>query len=279
MIAVIGAGGQLGSAFMRHLGPEATGFLRHQLNLTERDQVRDWMRLKRPQVVINCAAYTSVDSAETDQELAMAVNAEAVLVLAEEATRVGARLVTFSSDYVFDGTKPESYVESDPPNPLNVYGRSKLAGERAALQVAPETLVVRTAWLMSSTHRNFASVILGLLGQGPVQVVSDQVGSPTIVDDLVPVVLEAIGMQLSGVVHMCGQGTASWHQLAVEIAQSAGINPALVEATTTDRRPTPARRPKNSVLRSEVAPLVGLSQLPHYGDGLDRLVAALQSNS
>ncbi|HHC08660.1 MAG TPA: NAD(P)-dependent oxidoreductase, partial [Actinobacteria bacterium] len=163
MIVVLGAGGQLGSAFLRLLGRRATGLTRADLDLTDLDTISQVLDRLAPELVVNCAAYTAVDAAEDDEATARRVNAEAVEVLARWTHRAGAKLVTFSTDYVFDGTKETPYVESDPPRPINVYGETKRAGEVAALATDPEALVVRTSWLLSSTHPNFVTTILRLL--------------------------------------------------------------------------------------------------------------------
>jgi dTDP-4-dehydrorhamnose reductase len=152
VIAVLEAGGQLGTAFTTMLGDRAAPVTRQDLDLEDLDSIRPWVRTSRPELVVTCSAYTAVDAAESDEATSRAVNALAVGELAAACAEAGSRLVTFSTDYVFDGTKPTGYVESDTPNPLNAYGRTKPEGERLALARHPQVLVVRTSWLLSATH-------------------------------------------------------------------------------------------------------------------------------
>ena len=275
MIAVLGARGQLGSAFCRLLGAAAAAVTRAELDLTDLEAIVPWVKTHRPEVIVNCAAYTAVDAAEEDKATARRVNAEAVGVLAEAARNEGARLVTFSTDYVFDGTKPEPYVESDPPRPLSVYGRTKAEGERLALEANPEALVVRTSWVLSGTHPNFAATMLRLIRRGPVRVVEDQKGRPTIVDDLAEATMACLDAGVAGIVHLTNQGETTWYGLAKEVAAIAGLDPDRVSPCTTLEYPRPAPRPANSVLDSERLAGFGVAPLPHYRPSLERVVAEL----
>lgn len=274
MIAVLGANGQLGQAFTRLLD-SATAVTREQLDLSEPDRIEPWIAANRPELVINCAAYTAVDAAESDVETARLVNATAVGVLAEVTARYGVGLVTFSTDYVFNGSKESAYVESDEPNPLNVYGQTKLEGERLVASHNPEALVVRTSWVLSGTHRNFAATMLDLIGEGEVRVVDDQRGRPTLVDDLAPAVMEAVDRGVSGVVHLTNEGSTTWFDLAREIAGIAGLDPERVIPISTSEFPRPAPRPANSVLDSERVGLLGLTPLPNYRAALKAAVGQL----
>ena len=161
------------------------------------------------------------------------------------------RFISFSTDNVCDGTKDGGYVESDEPNPVNAYGRSKLLGEQLALDANPDTLIVRTSWLLSGTHRNFASTMLQMVAEGEVSVVNDQFGRPTLVDDLAPAVLEATDRGLDGVLHLANAGVTTWYDLARQIVDLAGLDSGRVHACSTADYPTPAERPANSVLDSE----------------------------
>jgi len=268
VIAVLGAKGQLGSAFVRALGDSCLPVTRADLDLTDVGTIEPWVRSVRPDLVINCAAYTAVDAAETDVETARIVNAIAVGALAETAARHEVGLVTFSTDYVFDGEKETGYVESDEPNPLNVYGRTKLEGEQLALTAHPDVLVVRTSWLLSSTHRNFLTTMLGKLAEGEVTVVTDQRGRPTFVDDLVQATVNAADVGATGILHLTNQGETTWFDLARQIADQAGFDPSLVQPTTSAQLNRPARRPANSVLDSERLGLFGLKELPAYSRAL-----------
>jgi dTDP-4-dehydrorhamnose reductase len=264
VIAVLGSRGQLGSAFARLLGDEAVLLTRSDLDLRNHDGIRAWVQSARPEVILNCAAYTAVDAAESDQHTARAVNALAVGALAQACSVTGTRLVTFSTDYVFDGRKQTPYVESDPPDPLNVYGATKAEGERLALDTNPETLVIRTSWLLSTTHRNFLTVMLDRLAEGEVAVVDDQRGRPTFADDLAAATLHAVDIGASGILHLTNQGVATWYGLARAIADQAGIDPGRVLPTTAAVSERPALRPSNSVLDSERLGPLGIRPLPDW---------------
>jgi dTDP-4-dehydrorhamnose reductase len=272
VIAVLGAGGQLGSAFVRILPDDTVLVTRAELDLGRPDEIDAWVSAARPDLVINCAAYTAVDAAEGDPEGARLVNATAVGRLAESTAAHGIGLVTFSTDYVFDGTKAIGYVESDLPNPLNVYGATKLEGENLLLEANPEALVIRTSWVLSETHRNFASTMFEMISKGPVSVVDDQMGRPTLVDDLAPATMNAVNSGVSGVLHLTNQGETTWYGLAREVAGIAGLDPSLVIPITTEEFPRPARRPANSVLDSERVGDLGLIRLPHYRAALEDAV-------
>ena len=270
MIAVLGAGGQLGSAFVRRLGDRCLAVTRDELDLAETGSIDPWVDLLRPDLVINCAAYTAVDAAETDADTAWAVNAVAVGALAEATARRDVGFVTYSTDYVFDGEKESGYVESDQPNPLNVYGATKLEGERLALDAHPKALIVRTSWLLSATHRNFLTTMLDLLDKGEVRVVNDQKGRPTFVDDLITGTLAAVDAGASGLLHLTNQGETTWFGLAHEIASTTGRDPSLVKPTNSSALNRPAARPANSVLDSERRQQVGIDALPPYLEALTR---------
>ncbi len=277
MIVVTGATGQLGSAFRRRLGDDARYLTRPDLDLTDPAAIRPVIEKLRPTAVINCAAYTAVDQAEEHEATARVVNATAVGELSDLTKAIGARLVTFSTDYVFDGTKEGPYVETDDPNPINAYGRTKLEGEQLALGASQETLVIRTSWLLSGTHPNFAATMLRLLAAGPVTVVDDQHGRPTFVDDLAAGTLEALEAGATGILHLVNAGTTTWYDLAREIADLVGLDADRVQPATTDDFPRPARRPANSVLESVRLVEFGLAPLPDYHESLGQAVAQLSA--
>ena len=268
MIAVLGANGQLGSAFVRELGDACLAVTRADLDLIDVETIEPWVSSVRPDLVINCAAYTAVDAAETDAETARTVNANAVGALADSTARHSLKLVTFSTDYVFDGEKETGYVESDEPNPLNVYGRTKLEGEQVAMAAHSGVLVVRTSWLLSSTHRNFLTTILGKLAEGEVTVVDDQRGRPTLVNDLVQATVNAIEVGATGILHLTNGGETTWFELAREIARVAGFVPELVKPIRSSELDRAAVRPSNSVLNSERLEALGIMELPRYQRGL-----------
>ncbi|WP_338860144.1 dTDP-4-dehydrorhamnose reductase [Mycetohabitans rhizoxinica] len=221
-----------------------------------------------PDIVINAAAYTAVDCAEQEEALANRVNAEAVEAMADAARRVGALLIHYSSDYVFDGSKLDGYVEDDQVNPLNAYGRSKLLGERAVMQSAGDWLIFRTSWVFAARGRNFLRTMLGLGGRHTtLRVVADQFGAPTSARFLATATAFAVhqcirerqaGRFESGLFHLSAQGRASWHQFAAEIfTQARAMLPALplrvgeVQAVSSSEYATAAKRPSNSVLSNE----------------------------
>ena len=275
MIVVTGVTGQLGSAFRRRLGDRARYLDRDDLDLADVAAIRPTIERLSPALVINCAAYTAVDQAEEDEETARLVNAAAVGAMAEVSNDIGASLVTFSTDYVFDGTSERPYVESDETKPINAYGRTKFEGEQLALGASPQTLVIRTSWLLSGTHPNFAATMLRLIAAGPVQVEDDQRGHPTFVDDLVAATLDALEAGATGILHLANQGTTTWYGLAREIADLAGLDVDRVQPVGTDAFPRPALRPANSVLDSVRFDEFDLAPLPDYHESLDRAVAQL----
>jgi dTDP-4-dehydrorhamnose reductase len=275
VIVVTGVSGQLGSAFRRRLGDGARYLTRADLDLTDVASIRPAIEELRPAVVVSCAAYTAVDRAEEDGEMARLVNATAVEELATVTKDIGARLVTFSTDYVFDGTKEGPYVETDEPHPINVYGRTKLEGERLALAANPQTLVIRTSWVLSGTHPNFAATMIRLVAAGHVSVVDDQRGHPTLVDDLALATLDAVDAGATGTLHVTNQGTTTWFGLAREVAELAGLDADRVQPVSTDEFSRPAPRPANSVLDSVRFDEFGLSPLPDYHESLDQAVAQL----
>ena len=259
-IMLTGGGGQLAWELERALAPlgEVLCFDRATLDLGDAAALARRVRELRPDVVVNAAAFTAVDRAEAESELAQRVNGIAPGVLAEEARRAGALMVHYSTDYVFDGAKQAAYVESDPPNPINAYGRSKLAGERAVAQAAGDHLILRTCWLYGARGQNFLRTILRLaLTRERLRVVSDQVGKPTWVRPLAEATGQILAQRIaraggeSGLFHLACAGETSWHGFARAILEEFAVEldrrPAL-EAISTPEYPLPAARPANSRL-------------------------------
>ena len=259
-ILLTGSNGQLGWELERALSPlgQVFAFDRGTLDIGDFAAVAARLRETRPEVVVNAAAFTAVDRAEAEPELALRINGVAPGIIAEEARRAGALLVHYSTDYVFDGAKRGPYAETDVPNPLNAYGRGKLAGERAVAQAAGEHIVLRTSWLYGTRGQNFLRTILRLaLTRDRLRIVDDQVGAPT----WCRLVAEATGQILaqriargggeSGVFHLACAGSTSWHGFAQAIleqfADEIERKPAL-EAISTPEYPLPAARPANSLL-------------------------------
>lgn len=276
MIVVTGPTGQLGTAFGRLLeGREVRNLSETELDFKHLEEIPRALAAIGPSMVINCAAYTAVDAAEKDEDTARIVNATAVGALAAACADIGARFVTFSTDYVFDGTSADGYVESDRPNPMSAYGRTKLEGERLALDRNPDALVVRTSWLLSGTHANFASTMIELISRGPVRVVDDQRGRPTLADDLARATVDAVGRRATGILHLANEGITTWYGLAREIASVAGLDPERVTPCSTDEFPRPAPRPADSVLNSERVAELGIDPMPPYQASLAAAVKQL----
>ena len=255
---VVGAGGQLGRELIR-VAPERftiTAADRPQLDIREKKQVRAFVNAARPTVILNAAAYTAVDRAEAEPEHAFAVNASGPEHLARAAVACGARLIHLSTDFVFDGFRGRPYRVQDTPQPLSVYGESKLRGEIAVQEICgAHAAIVRTSWVYSRFGKNFVRTILGLLAErDELQVVVDQIGSPTWVGTLAPALWEIAGRpEVHGTLHWTDAGVASWYDFAMAI-QQIGIELGLpataipIIPVTTEAFPTPAKRPAYSVL-------------------------------
>lgn len=274
---VTGAGGQLATAFERVLEGEVFMAREAALDIRDADALRAAVRAFAPDVVVHTAAYTDVDGAEADEATAVAVNVEGTRNVVQAVRGTHTFVVYFSTDYVFDGTKGRPYVETDAPAPLNVYGRSKLAGEEIVLEWV-HGMVFRTAWLFSETGQNFVKTILAkgraLATTGePLRVVDDQVGSPTYAWHLAAAVDEALRLGVSpGLYHMAGSGYCSWHELAREVVALAGL-PVEVEPIRSTELGRPAKRPAFSALESERP----IPRLPHWADGVAEVVDQLTS--
>ncbi len=267
---LLGGSGQVGTALKAALD-DVIAPSRSELDLAtaDLDSVHRLVAEIRPEVVVNCAAYTAVDRAEDETTLAEIVNGRAVGILAEIAARAGIPLVTFSTDYVFDGSADSPYLESSVTNPLNAYGRSKLLGEELALLSNPRTLIIRTSWVISRTHPNFVSTMLRLAREGrEIKVVDDQRGCPTVADHLAAAAIEALDRDAGGLLHITNQGDTTWFHLAVAAITAAGLDPALVDPCPTSEYPTKAARPAYSVLGSERTSELGLTSLPPWQDAL-----------
>jgi dTDP-4-dehydrorhamnose reductase len=275
-LLVTGGAGMLGQAVAAaatRLGHDVVALSRAELDVTDADHVRRVVAAAEPRAVINCAAWTDVDGAETAEAAATAVNGDGAGNVARAAAEVGARIVHVSTDYVFDGERAhagggagEPWIESDTVNPLGAYGRSKLAGEEQVAAATPEHAIVRTAWLYGAGGRNFVDTMLALGDErDEVSVVTDQVGSPTWTVHLAEGLVElAERGDDVGILHAAGGGACSWYELAVEVFDRAGMR-CRVLPTTSDRFPRPARRPAYSVLGTErdEAPV-----LPPWQDGV-----------
>lgn len=270
-LVVTGGSGQLGTAF-RHRHPDGWYPTRDEFDLLTIDEVTVVKALESrgATALVNCAAYTAVDRAEEDEITAKGVNEDAVRVLAGAAATVGIPFVTYSTDYVFDGTARTPYTEDSSTRPLNAYGRTKLAGEEAAMAANPSSLIIRTSWVISGTHPNFVATMLRLNTHGKeVRVVDDQVGRPTVVDDLAVVTDQLLSDYLSGIVHVTNQGEeTTWYELARTAVELAGGDVGLLSPCTTEEYPTPAARPGYSVMESIRVSV----EIPRWRDSLPDVV-------
>jgi dTDP-4-dehydrorhamnose reductase len=272
VILVTGAAGQLGTAFRRLLGEDGTFLGRSELDLADVSRIPATIGSYDPATIINCAGYTAVDRAESEEDLARAVNADAVEALAREAAARSIPFVTFSTDYVFDGRGPDPYSEDDPVAPLNAYGRTKQEGEARALDVYASSLIVRTSWVISGTHKNFISAILTRARTGDLRVVADQRGRPTVASDLAAATMEAVARNANGLLHLANEGATTWFDLARTAVEIAGMASEKVAPCTTDEYPTPAARPAYSVLSTARAASLGIMPMPRWESSLPALV-------
>src|ERR687895_1008940 len=248
---VFGGAGMLGQAVVAEAGSrgwDPLGLSREQADITDRDRLLSWADAFRPDVVVNCAAFTRVDDCETETQRAFAVNGEAVAHAADAASRAGAALVHVSTDYVFDGEAREPYREDAPTAPRSVYGRSKLEGERRALAYE-RSLVVRTSWLFGPGGPNFVATMVRLIEDGrlPLRVVRDQEGCPTYTPFLAAALLDLAHLGATGIVHYRNREPVSWYAFASEIARLWSGTAEVVPVTTAEF-PRPAPRPAYSVL-------------------------------
>lgn len=249
-VLVTGAAGMLGRDLVDHLaGRHEVTAVDLDVDVTDAAAVLECARAARPDAIVHLAAWTDVDAAEEHEDAAAAVNAEGSANVARAAAAVGAALVVPSTDYVFDGTAPDGYAEHDPPAPLGAYGRTKLAGERAAMAAHPAgTRIARTAWLYGAHGRNFVDTMRALGAErDEVAVVGDQVGSPTWTRDLAPALEDLIGRP-PGIFHTAGAGAVSWAGLAEAVFEEAGLR-CRVRRITTAELGRPAPRPARSPLR------------------------------
>lgn len=255
-IIVTGANGQLGKELQRL----AKGFpqfefiflAKEDLPIHHFEMVRHYFSVYHPACLINCAAYTAVDRAESEKERAFQINGEAVGVLAAVCKQHATRLIHISTDYVFDGTATEPYKEDSPTNPQSVYGASKLEGEKQALQFNPDSIIIRTSWVYSEFGKNFVRTMLKLMQEKEeINVVNDQMGSPTYASDLAEAILQILssGKWEPGIYHYCNDGIISWYDFAVAIKEFTGNN-CKVNPIPTTAFPTAAKRPAFSVLNT-----------------------------
>jgi dTDP-4-dehydrorhamnose reductase len=279
-IVIVGAGGQLGSDCGKLLSGKHQVVSRDlpQVDIGDAGSVARLLEETRPQVIINCAAYTAVDACESNLELSWRINALGPRFLAEGAARHQARLIHISTDYVFDGHRPapQPYVEDDAPNPLSQYGRSKLAGEEAVIKACANHVILRTAWLYGATGKNFLKTMLRLAVADPhrqLKVVDDQHGSLTWSRTLARQIEQLLDGGITGIVHATSEGHATWYEVARTFLTAMGL-PFSMRPCTTAEYPTPAHRPANSILENRVLHQAGCNLFVDWRQDLEHFVAA-----
>jgi dTDP-4-dehydrorhamnose reductase len=268
-IIVTGANGQLGQELQR-LATDFPAFTFHfyshtELDIADDDQVQRVFGGLTPTYCINGAAYTAVDKAESEPRVAFSINAESTKNLAAACREQGARFIHISTDYVFNGMGEQPYKEDDPTDPVNLYGASKLKGEQLALEANPDAVVIRTSWVYSSYGNNFVKTMLRLMqSRTEINVVADQTGSPTYAADLAKAILQILssGKWKGGIYHFSNEGVTSWHEFAREIQHYTHLD-CTVHPIPTEQYPTPAKRPKYSVLNKEkIQQTYGITLVP-----------------
>lgn len=295
-VLVTGADGQVGRALLESFAgsAEVIGFNRACLDLANADQIRERVRAVAPDIIVNAGAYTAVDRAETERDLAFAINASAPRILAEEALRASALLIHYSSDYVFNGSKEGPWVEDDATDPLNVYGASKLAGEEAIRSVGGPHLIFRTSWVYAPEGKNFVLTMLRLgRERDSLNVVDDQIGAPTTAAELARATRVIAGGVLeekfdaagewAGVYHMTCSGSVSWCGFARAIFERMpeldGKTTPKVNPIATCDYPTPAKRPQNSVLSNAKLQRTFGVQLSPWQSALDEVLMSIAAHS
>ncbi len=281
-ILVTGANGQLGSE-LKELSSHYSQFEwvfadRSVLDLSDLESISKVLDTIQPQIIINCAAYTAVDKAETETELAEVLNHQAVGVMAQWSANHDCRLVHVSTDYVFDGNSSTALTEEAPTGPINVYGQTKLAGEQACLRENPNAIVVRTSWVYSRFGNNFVKTMSRLMQErDQLSVVNDQIGSPTYATDLAQAILTIITHPhwQAGIYHFSNEGEISWYEFALAIQEIGGFDCALSGIPSSDY-PTPAQRPHYSLLdKSKITTTFGVV-VPGYRESLERCMRLLR---
>ena len=274
-VLITGVSGQLGHDAAKTLTARGVPFLgvrSKELDITDRDAVLRVVRDYRPDAVLHCAAYTKVDQAENDAERCMSVNADGTYFIAEACRKIGAELLYVSTDYVFPGTGDKPWETDDVTGPLNVYGRSKLAGEQAVRELLERYYIVRTSWVIGEYGNNFVKTMLRLSEtHSDLRVVDDQIGSPTFTADLAPLLCSMIETEKYGVYHATNEGFCSWAELAEAVFRLSGKH-VTVQRVSTEEYGAKALRPKNSRLSKLSLDAGGFARLPGWEDSLAFLI-------
>lgn len=272
-VLVTGAGGQLGYDVVKALERrkiECRGIGRAEVDLVDQTALETYLKAYRPDVVIHCAAYTAVDKAEDEADICRAVNAEATEHMAKICHELNAKMIYISTDYVFSGAGDRAYESNDATAPLGVYGRTKLAGEEAVKKWLKKYYIVRISWVFGRNGGNFVKTMLRLgKERTEINVVDDQIGSPTYTADLAPLLCDMAEADRYGVYHATNEGTCSWAEFAAEIFRQARID-CRVTPIASAQYPTKAKRPLNSRLSKSGLEQNGFNRLPHWQDALRR---------
>jgi len=277
-ILVTGVCGQLGHDVTEELlknGIEAIPCDREEFDLTDKESTQKFILENKPEGVIHCAAYTAVDKAEDEEEICRKINAEGSLYIAEACEKIGAKMIYISTDYVFGGDGEEAYEPSDEKNPQNVYGVTKLEGEKNALENCSKTFVVRTSWVYGINGNNFVKTMRRLAEtKDELNVVADQIGSPTYTKDLSVLLVQMIQTEKYGVYHATNEGFMSWAEFAESIMKKSGLSTKINHIPTSEY-PVKAKRPLNSRLSKKCLTDNGFSLLPTQDDALARYIEEL----
>ena len=277
-ILVTGVKGQLGHDVVEELalsGLEAIACDREEFDLTNKDETQKFILEHKPDGVIHCAAYTAVDKAEDEEEICGKINADGSLFIAEACEKIGAKMIYISTDYVFGGDGEEPYEPDDAKNPQNVYGKTKLEGEKNALENCSKTFVVRTSWVYGINGNNFVKTMRRLAEtRNELNVVADQIGSPTYTRDLAVLLVSMIQTEKYGVYHATNEGFMSWAEFAQSIMEKSGLN-VKINHIPTSEYPVKAKRPLNSRLSKKSLTDNGFSLLPSQDDALTRYIEEL----
>jgi dTDP-4-dehydrorhamnose reductase len=287
-ILVTGGNGQLGKALREfsslHTGLDFVFLSREELPIEQFELVRNYFNTLKPAYCINCAAYTAVDKAESEKELAFQINGEAVGVLAAVCKEHNTKFIHISTDYVFNGEATYPYTENFPPDPINVYGASKLEGEKQAMELNPDSIIIRTSWLYSSSGNNFVRTMMQLMSKkDEVKVIKDQLGSPTNAADLAETIFNIIGychLQIynwnPGIYNFSNEGIISWYDFAKAIKEITD-SPCEIKPITSSEYPTAAKRPAYSVLdKTKIQEAYGI-KLKKWKDSLRTCISNMQN--
>lgn len=270
-ILVTGVKGQLGYDVVKALesrGYQPVGVDREEMDLMNNNMIQNFIMNLKPEAIIHCAAYTAVDQAEEEVEICYQINAEAVKVIAECAKTLDIPMIYISTDYVFDGTKASEYVETDIPNPINVYGASKLKGEQYVQQLLEKFYIVRISWVFGINGNNFIKTMQRLGNEhDELNIIHDQVGSPTYTADLASLLVDMIETNRYGIYHATNEGYCSWYGFAAEIFKQSQLDVTL-HPITTDQYKTKAKRPLNSQMGKQKLSDYGFHRLPTWQEAL-----------